>query len=326
MPQSYVSSSGSSAAVDPCQLNPLPGGSADMFIYGNERFRWKVCFCRDQFSLESLAPASQTVNASSVGCIAAGDAIKIWCHENGCEDGLLNGEHEITAVAGDVLTLGNTDMTLLGTTEQSFQAQPVPVGCVDATPVTPPSACHLADIANYTFTGLITNRTPGHRERVALTAYPTAVGSSILYVPEVGEVHQGDTFNAAAAGIVDATVLRVYRDKARINNRVEAVDYVELDQSASTANCVGASTQVGVLAEFRFSAPALGCTTVTLPPSVTRQMPLPSDGGSKTGCGGCYQVGVYSIFAAYLSEDLEPESELIAAGCVHYCPNSMSLA
>lgn len=297
-----------------------------MYIYGGEKFRWKICFCKDQFSLEEIAPAAQTATASNISCIVAGNAVKIWCHEEGCEDGLLNGEHEVTAVAGDVLTLGNTDMTLLGTEVQSFQAQPVPVGCEDATPITPPSACLLKDLTGYTFTGRITNRIPGHKTRIALTAYPTATGSNIFYVPEVGEVCQGDVFNAPGAGVTNATVVRVSRDKARINGRVEAVDYIEIDQSSNTANCVGASTEVGVLAEFNFTEPALGCTSVTLPPSVTRNMPLPADGGSKAACASdCYNVGVYSIFVSYLSADMEVESELLACGCVKYCPNSMSL-
>lgn len=321
MPQKYVSDSGDQA-VDSCQLMPVQG-SADLYIYGGERFRQKICFCLDQFSITELSPGALSAELSEVGCLQAGDAIKIWCHEEGCESGLLNGEHEVTAVSGDVVVLGNTDMSLLGSDVQTFKAQPVPVGCLQAEPLTPPSACHTRDLSNIEFSGLIRNRLDGQCTRIALTAYTTS-GSDIVYVTELGEVHEGDEINIPAAGITGATVLRMWQEQALINDRPAMVDYLQLDQSANYTGCAGASTEAGVLAEFEFSEPALGCVEMSLSPSVTRRMPAKTD-SSKCGCDpGCYQVGIYSVFAEYYSGDSRVERELLVHGCVYYCPTSYS--
>jgi len=309
---------GAAQSVSTCDLQgPIGDGVLGMDIYGGENFRWKVVFPRDQYQIEAITPASDSLTFNSPTCFKAGDCLKIWCHKEGCSDQLINGEHQVLSVSADKKTIVlNTDLAALGA-DQSFVAVPVVPGCT-TTAVSPPTAALLRDISGVSFKGRITNRLPGDRTRLAMAANVTQ-GSPIVQPQERGDIQVGDVVNIPAAGITGAKVLEKYTERG--------LEYLRLNQSSTASGCQALSSQVGVIADFSFERGApCGSAIVTLDSLNTDNLPLagqrvmPMRGSLDVS--PYYELGIYSIFAQYLDDQMRLESELIARGPVRYRPSN----
>jgi hypothetical protein len=318
--------------IAPCIMGPMPGNELPLHIDQGATLRWKLCFCEnDVDTVQSFEPATNEIILNEKGCYAAGDCIKIFCHEDQCEDDLLNGEHTITAI--DATGLRLTIDTLMGFEDsQSFASLPAIPNCT-SDPIVPPRLCKLRELDNIQFSGCITSRLPSQDTRLAMGSVTTQ-SSDIVRLQELDQVVPGDVVNIPDSGVEGAVVLRVWRE--------QGCDFIRISKTASKSGCFALNSEVGTVANLQFKvdpAASCGCVQVYLTSDQTAEIPLLGDpekiyrtaqekgaGGRsksrKEECGVQYSVGIYSIFAKYVDADLDVESELIARGCVLLHPTN----